>query len=97
MSYVLISPEFVAAPSQDVAGIGSAISAANAQAAASTTQVLAAGAALFGQPAAWPAAPAALAATARRAAAARAATAPTAQPALRATPARMGEPIAREP
>src|SRR4051794_9295662 len=44
MSYVLISPDFVTAASQDVAGIGSVLSAANAQAAGSTTRVLAAGA-----------------------------------------------------
>jgi hypothetical protein len=43
MSYVSISPELVAS-SRDAAWIGSAINAANAQAAASTTQVPATGA-----------------------------------------------------
>ncbi|MCV7078114.1 PE family protein, partial [Mycobacterium szulgai] len=44
MSYVWISPEVVAAAAADLAGVGSSVSAANAAAAASTTQVLAAGA-----------------------------------------------------
>ncbi len=44
MSFVLISPEFVANAAGDLTGIGSGINAANAAAASSTTQVLAAGA-----------------------------------------------------
>ncbi|WP_191500000.1 PE family protein, partial [Mycobacterium simulans] len=42
MSFVMISPESVAAAARDLAGVGSTISAANAAAAAPTTQVLAA-------------------------------------------------------
>ncbi|MCV7074388.1 PE family protein, partial [Mycobacterium szulgai] len=40
MSFVLISPELVAAAAGDLAGVGSTISAANAAAAAPTTQLL---------------------------------------------------------
>ncbi|MCV7075739.1 PE family protein, partial [Mycobacterium szulgai] len=42
MSFVLISPEWVMAAAGDLAGIGSSLSAANAAAAASTTQLVAA-------------------------------------------------------
>ncbi|WP_459797713.1 PE family protein, partial [Mycobacterium riyadhense] len=42
MSFVSISPELVAAAAGNLAGVGSTISAANAAAAAPTTQVLAA-------------------------------------------------------
>ncbi len=56
-SYVIALPEGLATASSDLTGIGSAIRAANAAAATSTTQVLAAGgdevsaaiAALFGR------------------------------------------------
>ncbi|MEQ0600188.1 PE family protein, partial [Mycobacterium tuberculosis] len=44
MSFVSVAPEIVVAAATDLAGIGSAISAANAAAAAPTTAVLAAGA-----------------------------------------------------
>ncbi len=44
MSYVVASPEYVAAAASDLAGIGSALSTANAAAAAPTIEVLAAGA-----------------------------------------------------
>ncbi|NKE29142.1 PE family protein, partial [Mycobacterium tuberculosis] len=43
MSFVLVSPSQLMAAAADVAGIGSAISAANAVAAAPTTEILAAG------------------------------------------------------
>ena len=44
MSFVIAAPEFIAAASSDLTSIESTISAANAAAAASTTEVLAAGA-----------------------------------------------------
>ncbi|MCV7378988.1 hypothetical protein BST11_18370 [Mycobacterium alsense] len=44
MSYVLVTPEWLSAAADDMAGIGSAVSAANAAAASSTTSLLAAGA-----------------------------------------------------
>ena len=44
MSYVVISPESVAAAAGDLTNLGSTISAANAMAAASTTELLPAGA-----------------------------------------------------
>ncbi|GAB7144946.1 hypothetical protein LRC484719_35450 [Mycobacterium riyadhense] len=44
MSYVFASPDLIAAATENFAGIGSAVSGANAAAAASTTQLLAAGA-----------------------------------------------------
>ncbi|WP_415823668.1 PE family protein, partial [Mycobacterium basiliense] len=44
MSFLVLSPESLAAAAADVAGIGSAIGAANAAAAGSTTAMLAAGA-----------------------------------------------------
>ncbi|WP_139828965.1 PE family protein, partial [Mycobacterium riyadhense] len=44
MSFLIASPEAVAAASTNLAGIGSAITAANAAAAAPTTEILAAGA-----------------------------------------------------
>ena len=43
MSYVIAAPEMMAAAATDLAGIGSALSEANAAAAASTTRVIAAG------------------------------------------------------
>ncbi|WP_136623252.1 PE family protein, partial [Mycobacterium attenuatum] len=42
MSYVLVSPDIVAAATQDLTNLGSAVGAANAAAATSTTEVLAA-------------------------------------------------------
>ena len=44
MSYVIAGPELMTAAASDLAGIESALSAAHAAAATSTTQVLAAGA-----------------------------------------------------
>ena len=44
MSYVIAAPESLAAAATDIAGIGSALSAANATAAAPTTGALTAGA-----------------------------------------------------
>ncbi|OBI11238.1 hypothetical protein A5712_09670 [Mycobacterium sp. E2327] len=44
MSYVLAAPEWLSAAAEDLAGIGSAVDAANAAAASSTTSLLAAGA-----------------------------------------------------
>lgn len=44
MSYALVTPEWLSAAAEDMAGIGSAVSAANAAAASSTTSLLAAGA-----------------------------------------------------
>ncbi|WP_373180892.1 PE family protein, partial [Mycobacterium marinum] len=43
MSFVWVSPELVSAAAADVAGIGSAVGAANTAAAAATTELLAAG------------------------------------------------------
>lgn len=44
MSWVMVSPELVVAAAADLAGIGSAISSANAAAAVNTTGLLTAGA-----------------------------------------------------
>lgn len=44
MSFVVVVPEWVAIAASDLAGLGAAVSAANAAAAVPTTQVLAAAA-----------------------------------------------------